>query len=70
MSDWISVDDRLPENDTTVICYTQCSQTIVGGQLDGEFYSGNRFVAWDLAFNHDVIITHWMPLPLPPKDSI
>jgi hypothetical protein len=67
MSDWISVDDGLPPHDTTVLCFTACRNIIVGGQLESEMYSGNRSISWDLAFNHDVVITHWMPLPKPPR---
>jgi hypothetical protein len=70
MSNWISVDDRLPPNDTAVLCFTACRNIIVGGQLESEMYSGNRSISWDLAFNHDVVITHWMHLPEPPKQLV
>ena len=56
---WISVDDRLPENYTSVL--------VVGGSVrstalyqDMEFHS-------DFKLPESKDVTHWMPLPEPPK---
>lgn len=66
MSEWISVEERLPEVDELVLLHTARHQIIVGF-FDGELWcSGNYTVSWDYAFNHDVTITHWMPLPPAP----
>ncbi len=55
-SEWISVDERLPEIFTTVIVYDTHTQsvrfTLYNGKTEG--WSNGR-------------ITHWMPLPEAPK---
>ena len=61
MSEWISVDDRLPEVGVTVIVEGGCG-----------YYSDN--VWWTLMGDnaHKLIqwkVTHWMPLPAPPEDK-
>lgn len=65
VQEWISVDDRLPEagvavlarcfyheNWRTLVCFTSKNNV-------GEWYT---YVAWRW-----VKVTHWMPLPEPPK---
>ena len=59
--EWISVEDRLPENANKVIVYTNYKR-IVLTSLEKPF-------GWDtypLNFE-DEIITHWIPIPQPPK---
>lgn len=64
MSEWISVKDRMPELDR-VIAGTKVAYVLVFNDeaatcllLNGKWY-----------FNNDEVIcvTHWMPLPEPPK---
>lgn len=81
MSDWISVDDRLPDIDQNVLVFAK-------GIYEG--YIGDTVIAissvtdkntlwpslilekpewrspWQYFFT-DYEITHWMPLPQPPK---
>lgn len=67
-SSWISVEDRLPDNNSVVVIW--CTQY-------GQFpfvclYDDNE---WDMATlspgNIDPSkITHWLPLPEPPRDAI
>ena len=54
---WIPVTERLPEKDTAVICYTALGQKIgwIGNNGNFNFTYGKG------------IVTHWMPLPEPPK---
>jgi hypothetical protein len=60
---WISVKDRLPENDNDVLVYdTDCG--IVIGWYDKEI---GDFAA-DFISPLDAV-THWQPLPEPPKES-
>jgi hypothetical protein len=60
---WISVEDRLPENYIEVLVYdTDCG--IVIGWYDKEI---GDFVA-EFISPLDAV-THWMPLPEPPKDG-
>jgi cell wall assembly regulator SMI1 len=58
---WINVDERLPENDTTVLCYNGVINTYT-------YEEKNKWWAdscWDTTKGFG--ITHWMPLPEPPK---
>lgn len=58
---WISVKDRLPEQDEYVLTYLDCSTK----SIRVNWYSTHR-LQWN---EGDDGITHWMPLPLPPKGS-
>ena len=64
VQEWISVDDRLPEEKSNCIVYYKhafCDDENHVG-ICVCFYDGNEF---DMDFEHKV--THWMPLPQPPK---
>lgn len=71
--EWISTKDRLPENETIVLCWRGrrwCEPEICTyGDLKGEkcFYYID-----DCGFRMKCLrpsITHWMPLPEPPKEE-
>lgn len=74
MSEWISVEDRLPK------IYQNCAVYINGGR-DHKYYRWARFNGgynWDgdggCNMSHCYAdgahnITHWMPLPEPPKQG-
>ena len=65
MSEWISVKDRLPEgNKNVLVC---CYKNAVGYRIDITFYCDQSEYGsgWYLPAN----ITHWMPLPEPPKEG-
>ena len=59
---WISVEDELPE-----VCVAVLTTTPHGTQRAGFYEDG-----WWLANTPDLVrmgsITHWMPLPTPPKE--
>ena len=55
---WISVKERLPEENTAVIAATD--RGVV-------FQCWYAYDGWDLWEGNEVTITHWMPLPEPPK---
>ena len=55
--DWISVDDRLPEKGDLV-------NIVKGGAVVCGFYDGEW---WDINGRRGGDVTHWMPLPEPPK---
>lgn len=61
-SNWISVKDRLPETEDHVLC---CTESKTGRQnvLVGYYMGG----LWRCGMNSNV--THWMPLPEPPKEE-
>jgi hypothetical protein len=65
MGKWISVEDRLPEIADTVIVYIQNGVIDIAWRTPGgnwDTYSGRFF--------KDDKITHWMPLPKPPKEDM
>lgn len=71
---WISVKDRLPEDDVDVIVYavsnnggytmlvTFHTHTLYGFNIDG------WASPWQY-FTRNYTITHWMPMPEPPKEE-
>lgn len=54
MSEWIRVEDRLPENDAPVIYWSEVLG-VLGISCKFDFYSDG--------------VTHWMPMPKPPKEA-
>lgn len=72
MNNWISVKDRLPENNNAVLCFTQ--DAVMAYQVF-RYYTDNiddKF--WTNEIGNDIIdgpdglyITHWQPLPGPPE---
>ena len=64
VQEWISVKDRLPEDDSDVLAYLRDGD-------EGRIYPANyaKGVWFDCIFNTPVTdtTTHWMPLPEPPK---
>lgn len=72
MSEWISVEERLPEECKAVLCFA--GNKIVLAFMEKTEDCGEYVpVFWDLvAYDRDdtwdeVCATHWMPLPEPPK---
>lgn len=64
VQEWISVKDRLPEPWKPVLIYSRhdfCESALYIG------VSGK----WRVTWNHEMLdadsVTHWMPLPQPPK---
>lgn len=75
MSEWISVEDRLPDVKEwylVVMKYQENSPTHNGVMSYEPFYK--QFIPLHEVDEHRVvdyhqwIVTHWMPLPEPPKD--
>lgn len=65
MSEWISVDDRLPSLDKTVLV---CWSGLTDIEPEKDFLIFNEdcsFSYWANFFGCPP--THWMPLPEPPK---
>lgn len=61
---WISVKDRLPEND----CLYIVCKTVKGHRISFEArWKGNK---WLSVVNNNQLdyVTHWQPLPEPPKE--
>ena len=81
MSEWISVEDRLPKEGQTVIlqiifqrmiggAFAEDDIIVVGGRQDECWFVGNQMLSWDFDYNLGFYaddVTHWMPLPESPK---
>ena len=71
---WISVKDRLPENNKLVLCYAisttgEGSCYVLGALSNGEFWFLKVCDGKYLSFpNLHLVITHWQPLPEPPAN--
>ena len=61
MSEWISVYDRLPERLKEVLCYFEDDARIDISWI----HSYTQFMYEDIFGK----VTHWMPLPDPPKEN-
>ena len=61
MNEWISVKDRLPERNDRILAYTPLKPGYT------ELYNVTRGFMAQLGKRSD--ITHWMPLPEPPKED-
>ena len=65
MAEWISVKERLPENGTRclVVRYDYVTDTPFVDML----WFDNSW--WNRINSGDYAVTHWMPIPEPPKEG-
>ena len=59
MSEWISVEDRLPETGERVLIWKRQA-------LEAVRYADKKFNRFGRSIDN---ATHWMPLPEPPKEG-
>ena len=74
--EWISIKDRLPEDNQNVLFIEKDSQVPISGWFDKK--ETNKHQQWNEHCNcggyeredklYQQEVTHWMPLPSPPKD--
>lgn len=71
MNNWISVKDNLPQKDCVVIAVLQtldwCKQNKKVICICCYYSNNKTFIKHDGKYDDVVNITHWMPLPEPPK---
>jgi hypothetical protein len=66
MSEWISVKDRLPKHAVSVLGY---NPDFEDEKIRKVFLTSRGFFdAFECGCGVEENITHWMPLPEPPKD--
>lgn len=59
---WIPVEERLPEEHKRVLCYMVYGQGLLTIVQDNEWLGDE----WEIDSD---CVTHWMPLPEPPKEG-
>ena len=71
MSEWISVEERLPEKKQDVLMYFNSGNMAVGWWHDEDEHITFWCAYTDDGFytDCDYMPTHWMPLPAPPKEG-
>ena len=64
IQEWIPVSERLPEKDDKVLAVVKEDGY---NRIAFVFYEDRRW--WDCFYDgfHNINVTHWMPLPEPPK---
>lgn len=66
MSEWISVKERLPKAYTDVVLLVGSKQIPKIGEFDSACHDWNIDEIGSVAIT---AVTHWMPLPKPPKEE-
>ena len=79
VQEWVSVDDRLPgdEQDVLVIAHGWDGRLVYVGShkrveaqkswLTGITNKSSEWLLWGWSYLREPMVTHWMPLPQPPK---
>ena len=68
VNEWISVKDRLPEKSGQYLCWFGANKVAIGPAIEtyvDEWKAFGRLESLEKYPN----ITHWMPLPEPPKEG-
>jgi uncharacterized protein DUF551 len=65
MSEWISVKDRLPEFETSVLVAILDTTTLNYFQIVSRYWKSE---IWG-GLSRDQVVTHWMPLPPAPRST-
>lgn len=67
--EWISVKERLPDEGIAVLCSRSDAGIIVGEvNIIYDFFEKTHNAVWNECQEFiEIDVTHWMPLPEPPK---
>jgi len=68
---WTKIEDGLPKFDEKVLLYCQRQskgdrRIVIGNRCNDRYID---FQSWDFHEDENVKVTHWMPLPAPPKEE-
>lgn len=66
--EWISVEDELPPSCDEVFIWPRPEFNDMEIYTASYYIHSNCFEVWDGCDHTPVPVTHWMPLPDPPKD--
>lgn len=66
--EWISVEDKKPENGMCVIAFVDSYFVVAAQYRDGVFYDVVKDSDGYFFETVSRDVTHWMPLPEPPKN--
>ena len=61
MTDWISVEDRLPDEGEVVLTYS------IGFGIQEDYLTTAKLFTADHPIKGNWPVSHWMPLPAPPE---
>ena len=68
--EWIDVNDRLPENNSDVLVYDSDYNTVYSANYNSKYFNQTGFWLNEAGGEYQYefeYVTHWMPLPEPPK---
>ena len=66
---WIPVTERLPElHEEVLVCTEEYGETVLGFAMVAVFDGTGWLEAWERK-TYLTAVTHWMPLPEPPKED-
>lgn len=75
-NEWISVEDRLPENsvDGEAVLAVVSGKPhenikLIGALMIAEYFAGEGWLVNEYPEWEEPTVTHWMPLPQPPKEA-
>jgi hypothetical protein len=63
--EWISVNDRLPEKNMRCMIYGRYTKDCPMDVMEGMYFKKQMRFMSNMIYSKNV--THWMPLPEPPK---
>lgn len=70
MTEWISVEDRLPPKESeawyNVVLTHKTRRNMI---VRNGYYDGYHKRFWGFETTPHYVVTHWMPLPEPPKEA-
>lgn len=69
MTEWISVNDSMPKVGEKVLTYCKAVGGVAGNGYIKVNYISMHTRSWECSVLYGYEITHWMPLPEPPKEE-